>query len=166
MFLAGLLAGLATTARPQKSWLGVLGIAGIAAVACCLWLGYIVRVIWMSNGLHPTAAGLTVVGVSFWAAWTLWQLRRKQRIGYGAAEVLFGLGAAGVLAQHRPGDILTTGISIAAAVYVVVRGLDNIENGLLQPEQTPLRDATSKWSWRRLGQAAASRLRNGSGRSQ
>jgi PIN domain-containing protein len=60
---------------------------------------------------------------------SLFWFRSKYRLSYGIAEVIFGLFAAGQLANPSAYNS-TFFIQLAACFYIIVRGLDNIEKGI------------------------------------
>lgn len=120
------------------------------AISSLLWFVYLMNILHRTAG-EPIALRLasTCIIVS-WSGWALWQLRRRQRVGYGLAEVLFGVAAALWIATTRSQDLMTTTLTAGAAIYVIVRGLDNIETGLKQEQYTPLQEQLCKeWSKRR-----------------
>jgi hypothetical protein len=71
--------------------------------------------------------GLTVVTALFGIF--LFRFRSRYRLAYGFAEVLFGLIAAARLASPSTYDS-TFVIQLVASLYIIVRGLDNIEKGI------------------------------------
>lgn len=59
-----------------------------------------------------------------------WCFRLKQRAAYGMLEIAFGASAAAALAWTPSDSPITSAVGLAASVYVVVRGLDNVDQGL------------------------------------
>jgi hypothetical protein len=74
--------------------------------------------------LPTVPVGLILIGMGFYA------VRRVHRIFYGSVEILAGI----VLAFYAISPALNLGarevVTLAAAFYVIVRGLDNIGEGL------------------------------------
>lgn len=77
----------------------------------------------MNDGISLAVAAL-VLGFG------LWLFRKIQRVAYGAVEVAFGTLAAALLAWAPSDSPVANTIALAASVYVVVRGLDNVDQGL------------------------------------
>jgi hypothetical protein len=87
--------------------------------------------------LKSLAIVLPVLGVT--AALLFYLLRSMARVQYGIAEILFGIAAmisASDSAKLRE-SIPTVVLQVAAGIYIVVRGLDNIKIGL-QNDDHPL----------------------------
>ncbi len=106
-------------------------------------------VLWTSIALLLTAvlaAGLIQWGISnypsivkWWfllaalpAAWGLFALRCWQRALYGLLEVIVGVLAVGNASPSAGRDPtnLTAALAVIAGVYIIIRGLDNIDQGL------------------------------------
>ncbi len=69
----------------------------------------------------------TLIGV------LLYWLRSSARVSYGVVEILFGVVAISFSATTMTLETYQTGLlQIAAGVYIVVRGLDNLKQGLDQ----------------------------------
>lgn len=66
----------------------------------------------------------------------LFVLRGVDRAMYGVAEVVFALLSAGIVGWQASEDNFARYVAIAAAIYVVVRGLDNIQTGRTADEPT------------------------------
>jgi|GEM_PF-6136914 len=67
-------------------------------------------------------------------AWGLFTLRAKRRFWYGALEVMIGLmvtGAEIFFSNVHEFDEFNY-LKIATGIYIIIRGLDNIEKGLLE----------------------------------
>jgi hypothetical protein len=85
-------------------------------------------------------------------AFGLYILRSKQRFVYGSIEVIVGIAAISttIFSQSSsPGLALL--IAVSSGIYIIVRGLDNIDNGLGNPDQKLpawLRPVLEK-NWRR-----------------
>ena len=78
----------------------------------------------LSDGIQLGVAALAI-------GFGLWIFRKVQRASYGVAEILFGICAAAANAW-APGDsALANALTLAASIYVVVRGLDNVDQGLV-----------------------------------
>ncbi|MGQ3044553.1 MAG: hypothetical protein ACT6R7_02510 [Brevundimonas aurantiaca] len=69
---------------------------------------------------------ITVLSVGF----GFWVLRVLQRAAYGALEIVFAVGAALTIGFNPHANPLINTIAAGTVVYVVVRGLDNLEQGL------------------------------------
>ena len=126
----------------------------------------IIPILFIAAGFHISNNGLSFPG-AVWILLSLWTLglaslgvflymmRREARLLYGVIETLAGLGAivAALLNTIRllggpPDENLFAGQNrfialflLAAAVYVVVRGLDNIGEGLRNGSK-----AESRWN--------------------
>jgi len=81
---------------------------------------------------HDLLATLPVWGLVLVVAVSgiaLFWFRSRHRLSYGVAEVLFGLIVASQLSSTPEYDS-DFFVKIVAAVYIVVRGLDNVEKGI------------------------------------
>lgn len=95
-----------------------LGVAGLLFAA---W--YFRELVGRTFPLWGLVVGAAVVGVSlFW-------FRSRYRLSYGVVEALFGLFTAARLANPSTYDS-TFILQLAAGLYIIVRGLDNIEKGI------------------------------------
>lgn len=68
----------------------------------------------------------------------LYLFRRWDRAAYGLAEVLFAAAAAGYAGWRASEGPLARTVAFGAAIYIVVRGLDNIAQARHSKEETPL----------------------------
>lgn len=75
----------------------------------------------------------TIIPVGLGLAVVLYRLRGEQPLFYGLLEVIFGGGVIVVTAHRPPTDLIAMVVTIAGAVYVIVRGLDNMDKGLPEP---------------------------------
>jgi peptidoglycan/LPS O-acetylase OafA/YrhL len=66
----------------------------------------------------------------------LYWFRRSDRALYGIAEIGFGAMTAGYAAWSPDPSVLPRVLALGAAVYIVVRGLDNIDAGKLAGSKT------------------------------
>jgi rRNA-processing protein FCF1 len=95
-----------------------------------------------------TSLGWGSVGIALAGGYLLYLLRTHRRTWYGAVEIIVGVGTSIYLAYTET-EILDPDrlFKLAAALYVIVRGLDNIERGL---EETQSRYyPTWTWIWRK-----------------
>jgi hypothetical protein len=87
------------------------------------------------------AQAIFFVSMAMVAAVVLFKVRTKWRIHYGLLEITFGIFSA--LAAATPaaaGDARLSLIQLAAGVYIMVRGLDNLKIGLDERPDHPLWD--------------------------
>lgn len=117
-----------------------VGIVGSATVIYCL-LSYfgslLVQPDWLSHPWFKPGAfcALCIVGA------LLYLLREKFRYLYGAIEIAFALAViAQAVGQFEPQGIAAWTLA-GAAVYVLVRGLDNFVSGYKKPP--PLEDSAN-----------------------
>jgi hypothetical protein len=69
-------------------------------------------------------------------AFGLYVLRSKQRFIYGSIEVIVGIAAISTtIFGQSPSPGLALLVAVSSGIYIIVRGLDNIDNGLSNPEQ-------------------------------
>ncbi len=61
--------------------------------------------------------------------WLLYGFRRSDRALYGIAEMGFGAMTAGYAAWSPDPALLPRVLALGAAIYIVVRGLDNMDAG-------------------------------------
>lgn len=84
-------------------------------------------------GVHVTSAGeqINMVGMGCFSAMSLFNARLIAPILYGALEVIVGIAGLG-MAIFRPGSggQLVIMLTLTGSVYVIVRGLANINDGL------------------------------------
>jgi hypothetical protein len=76
----------------------------------------------------PLVRALTVAGLTLFAA-LLYVLRDAKRVTYGYCEVAVGVAGLWAALSRLDADRMAVGLGIAASVYVVVRGMVNIEDG-------------------------------------
>ncbi|WP_157083364.1 hypothetical protein [Bradyrhizobium manausense] len=107
-----------------------------------LWLLIIAIVVVLTSRLlinaYPTTEPYWFALFALPAAWALFVLRVFQRSIYGFAEVVIGIYT--VIETFRAAVTSNTGVmsdtktllALVAAIYVVIRGLDNIDQGLKQ----------------------------------
>lgn len=67
----------------------------------------------------------------------LFLFRRSDRALYGAAEIVFAMGTAAFIGWQADGGTLTRLLGVAGALYIIVRGLDNLDVGLKSAKLTP-----------------------------
>lgn len=67
---------------------------------------------------------------AFVVGFGLWTFRKFQRGAYGAVEIVFGVAAAASIAWSPGSSPVANTLALAASIYVVVRGLDNVDNGI------------------------------------
>lgn len=101
-----------------------------------LWLSVIALAVVLAGRLlinaYPAIEPWWFALVALPAAWALFVLRVLQRSIYGFVEVVIGIFTVkytyglGALSEAR------TLVPLAAAIYVIIRGLDNIDQGLKQ----------------------------------
>lgn len=137
-FFCGLLTALMLKRQSSETWHGTLILAITATLSCLLWIVYLMRILDQTAGSTNTHRISSMIIIVTWSSWSLWQLRRRHRVGYGISEVLFGAAAALWIALAGQQDLMTMTMAAAAAVYVIVRGLDNIETGLKQEQYASL----------------------------
>ena len=77
---------------------------------------------------YPLARAVTVVGLALFAVF-LYGLRHAKRITYGYGEVVVGVVGLWAALSRLDADRMAVGLGIAASVYVIVRGMVNIEDG-------------------------------------
>jgi hypothetical protein len=81
---------------------------------------------WLRPFLLSPAAGV-IFAV---AAVLFYRLRGKWPMTYGVIEIYAGLATLAIVTQHQTLDFGTRIVSMLAAMYVIVRGLDNLSRGL------------------------------------
>ena len=118
----------------------------VAASGVLIWtyIDQIVRTV----TVWGTLVAVGVIGLLLYA------LRGRQRLAYGVAEVAIGLLTAAKILLAPTFDIKSAGVSgglvLLGALYIVVRGLDNIGKAL---ERTPYEAAWRRFSGERSGTA-------------
>ena len=84
---------------------------------------------WFAGAMDsPFLRGLTVAGLALFAVF-LYALRNARRITYGYCEVVVGVVGLWAALSRLDADRMAVGLGIAAGVYVIVRGMVNIEDG-------------------------------------
>lgn len=116
----------------QRRW-AVLGV-GLALVSACIAVSLIIVTVVDLDPAKPIidrvaddvvpmmVAAMSIGLVLFW-------FRKSDRALYGIAEIGFGVMTAGYAAWSPDANILPRVLALGAAVYIVVRGLDNIDAG-------------------------------------
>jgi hypothetical protein len=67
----------------------------------------------------------------------LYIFRREERALYGVAEIAFGLATAAYVGWQATGGTMARLIAFAGAIYIVVRGLDNLDTARKAADGTP-----------------------------
>lgn len=110
-------------ARSNRNYLirgFVLGLV-VAALLFAAW--YFRHLLGQTLPVWGLTASAALLGIAlFW-------FRSRYRLSYGVIEVLFGLFTASRLANPSTFDF-TFILQLAAGLYIIVRGLDNIEKGI------------------------------------
>jgi hypothetical protein len=147
-----------TTLTPRPPLMFALGVLLTAPFAAMFmgfmyyWAGASVKdlFLWVRDpntvSWRAAAASLLVL----LAGSSLFYFGLRLRSIYGATEVLIGVGIAmqRVLGTPKGAVALTTDVFLAlltASVYLVVRGFDNIHQGLIKGPFDPLATAIMKW---------------------
>jgi hypothetical protein len=99
--------------------------------------------IYSQGGLHPASAGVALVLTAICTCFSvlLYKLRRTHLFWYGCIEIVVGLVVQFfAFVPLRPSMSLNpqttvdlgvlTGIGVLGGIYIIVRGLDNIDNDL------------------------------------
>ncbi|MNV63854.1 hypothetical protein D3C71_1564720 [compost metagenome] len=60
---------------------------------------------------------------------TFWITRTYYRFVYGLGEVIFGISAAFAIGLNPSSNALANVVALVGAIYVVVRGIDNADEG-------------------------------------
>jgi hypothetical protein len=87
---------------------------------------------------HTTFGRSTAVGALLIVAAALYLLRRTARLVYGIAEAVIGVAACWLTLDSAEHGGAATALKLAAAVYLIVRGIDNAVEGYGQ---------FTFWSW-------------------
>lgn len=99
--------------------------------------------LWMqAPSFSETGAIVATMTITLFMGLTLFYIRSRFRSIYGVSEALVGLTVAGYrVAIENSNTSVTTGFYLAiltAGVYLVVRGLDNIHQGLTKEPLDPI----------------------------
>ncbi len=116
--------------RLPQPWRG-LGEAAIGVIQGILGLllaQYLISGLRRSG--YPTFDAILLVITVLSVGFGFWVLRVLQRAAYGALEIAFAVGAAATIGFNPHANPLINTIAVGTVVYVVVRGLDNLEQGL------------------------------------
>jgi hypothetical protein len=70
------------------------------------------------------------IPIAVLTAWGLYLLRDRVRSAYGLTEVIAGIAAISTSVLSRAGTEAAHLIAVLGGIYIVVRGLDNIEQGM------------------------------------
>jgi hypothetical protein len=93
---------------------------------------------WTASAAEKVGLSVPYVGViviaSALLAYAAFYLRRVNRMAYGHIEVLFGI-ASILYSASQSKDLTHLGVPFFAGMYIVVRGLTNIEDSLAQAER-------------------------------
>lgn len=84
----------------------------------------------LGNGDHPVVDAVFLLITALTLGVGFWVFRVQQRAAYGALEIAFAGTVAWIIGLHPHESALVNATAIGTVVYVVVRGLDNIEQGL------------------------------------
>lgn len=127
-------------ALPEPSLRNFLRVLGRAVPLAFVIYGVIVSVRDLYGWLAVTKYEVIVAVIALLLGGTLFQLRQSLRVLYGASEVLVGVLVASY--RHVPQSSLwefeTFLPFLTAGVYLVVRGFDNIHQGIKQDPADPL----------------------------
>jgi hypothetical protein len=96
-----------------------------------------------ADGIHPLAAfywSPVIVVPALVGAVRLYRMRRRSPFAYGLIEVTIAVGVTVHSALNTSISVTARAVALAASVYFVVRGLDNMEKGL------PVR-FRAVWDW-------------------
>ncbi len=134
-----------TPANIRKMWLllilwSVGWVTFYALIGVAIWVYWaeiylaLAELIDLNRRSYSKTILLCVCGMT--AAGVLYYLRSKAKAHYGRLEVAFGLVSIGSLAWPAPGDNSRIQlIQLAASVYILVRGLDNVAVGIEEAER-------------------------------
>lgn len=79
---------------------------------------------------HPIADAGVLVVTALALGFGFWVFRVHHRAAYGGLEIVFACIVAGIIGLNPHTSPLVNATAIGTVVYVVVRGLDNLEQGL------------------------------------
>jgi len=120
----------------------IRGLAGGVSATLAVLAGY-----WSSPYYWPLVARSVATAFFFpvfgAAGAVLFYWRQHYRLQYGVFEVLIGVAAAWYAAVHSPSGILfERALQLSAGLYIVVRGLDNVDKAI---DQTRFARRWSRW---------------------
>jgi hypothetical protein len=122
----------------------LVSVAGLALLAGAAWAFYYFAEDIVGAALEALAAAgsrgpIVLVGMGLLAGVLLFLLRKYARIAYGTLEIILAvIGLAGYPATAATGGIPWL-ISLLALIYILVRGLDNVDVGIKEwKEKAPV----------------------------
>ena len=93
--------------------------------------------IWLGQIFLWSTSQVWFIPAAVLEAWVLYQIRIRARVLYGVTEVFVGIAAVTSPVANDPQANLAHLLGIAGGVYIVIRGFDNIENGVKAFERPP-----------------------------
>lgn len=80
--------------------------------------------------LQALLSSRSLIVICIWAALILYRFRGTNPLFYGLAEVFFGVTAILVSISSSSPEIVGKLVALSGGIYIIVRGLDNIDEGL------------------------------------
>jgi len=83
--------------------------------------------------LSSISAKIIILLIIIMASISAFQIRCRRRTIYGVIELIFGIISVISFTDHSPPFSAINAVQLIGGIYVIVRGLDNIDHGIYQP---------------------------------